>query len=69
MGYYRNMKAKNNNGKIKFPLDIKGDIVFPDFDLSSNFQIPELKAKISSEIQEVESTKRKKQKCQSNKLI
>jgi hypothetical protein len=63
------MKAKTNDGKVKFPLDIKGDTDFPDLDLSMNYQSPPLKAKISSEVKEVESIKRKKQKCQSNKLI
>jgi hypothetical protein len=66
MGYYRYMKKKNDN-KIKFPIDIKGDIELPDFDISENFSIPELKNKISSEVKEV--TKNKKKKCQSNSLI
>jgi hypothetical protein len=60
------MKKKNDN-KIKFPIDIKGDIELPDFDISENFSIPELKNKISSEVKEV--TKNKKKKCQSNSLI
>jgi hypothetical protein len=58
---------KNNDNKIKFPIDIKGDIELPDFDISENFSIPELKNKISSEVKEV--TKNKKKKCQSNSLI
>jgi len=66
MGYYRYMKKKNDN-KIKFPVDIKGDIELPDFDISENFSIPKLKNKISSEVKEV--TKNKKKKCQSNNLI
>lgn len=69
MGYDRHMKAKSNNGKFKFPLNIKGDLMLPDFDLSTNFQSPDIKNKISSEVKEIEPTKRKKQKCQSNKLI
>jgi hypothetical protein len=60
------MKKKNDN-KIKFPVDIKGDIELPDFDISENFSIPKLKNKISSEVGEV--TKNKKKKCQSNNLI
>jgi hypothetical protein len=60
------MKKKNDN-KIKFPVDIKGDIELPDFDISENFSIPKLKNKISSEVKEV--TKNKKKKCQSNNLI
>ena len=60
------MKKKNDN-TIKFPVDIKGDIELPDFDISENFSIPKLKNKISSEVKEV--TKNKKKKCQSNNLI
>ena len=60
------MKKKNDN-KIKFPVDIKGDIELPDFDISENFSIPKLKNKISSEV--IEVTKNKKKKCQSNNLI
>ena len=61
------MKKKNNNGKIKFPIDIKGDLEIPEFDVSENFSIPKLKNKISSEVKEV--TKNKKNKCQSNSLM
>jgi len=61
------MKKKKNNGKIKFPIDIKGDLELPEFDVSENFSIPKLKNKISSEVKEV--TKNKKKKCQSNSLL
>jgi hypothetical protein len=60
------MKKKNDN-KIKFPIDIKGDIELPEFDVSENFSIPVVKSKISSEVEEV--PKNKKNKCQSNSLI
>lgn len=63
------MKAKKNNGKIKFPLDIKGDLELPEFDLSQTFNTSDVKKKISSEIKEVITVKNKKKKCQSNKLI
>jgi hypothetical protein len=69
MGYYRHMKAKKNNGKIKFPLDIKGDLELPEMDLSSVFNSFQVKEKISSEIKEVILVKNKKRKCQSNKLM
>lgn len=58
---------KKNNNKIKFPIDIKGDLELPEFDVSENFSIPKLKNKISSEVKEV--TKNKKNKCQSNSLM
>lgn len=58
---------KKNNNKIKFPIDIKGDLEIPDFDVSENFSIPKLKSKISSEVKEV--TKNKNKKCQSNSLM
>jgi hypothetical protein len=68
MGYYRCMKKKKeNNNKIKFPVEIKGDFELPDFDVSENFSVPKLKNKISSEVKEV--TKIKKNKCQSNSLM
>jgi hypothetical protein len=60
------MKKKNDN-KIKFPIEIKGDLELPEFDLSENFSIPRIKNKISSEVEEV--TKNKKKKCQSNSLL
>jgi hypothetical protein len=69
MGYYRYMKAKENNGKIKFPLDIKGDLNLPDLDLSETFSSSQIKKKINSEIKEVITVKNKKKKCQSNRLI
>ena len=31
------MKYKKNNNKFKFPIDIKGDLDLPDFDISDNF--------------------------------
>jgi hypothetical protein len=65
----RNSKAKNNSGKYKFPIDIKGDFELHDFDLSSNYENSKVKNKISSEIKEVITIKNKKKKCQSNKLI
>ena len=69
MGYYRCMKAKKNNGKIKFPLEIKSELELPELDLSKNFESQIVKKKISSEITEVVSEKKKKKKCQSNSLI
>ena len=59
--------SKKNNNKIKFPIDIKGDLEIPDFDVSENFSIPKLKSKISSEVNEV--LKNKNKKCQSNSLM
>ena len=50
MGYYRYMKAKKNNGKIKFPLEIKGDLELPDLDLSQTYSSSNIKPKISSEV-------------------
>lgn len=58
---------KKNNGKIKFPIEIKGDIELPDFDVSGNFSTEEPKKKISSEIKEISKTNKKK--CQSNSLM
>ena len=69
MGYYRYMKAKKNNGKIKFPLEIKGDLELPDLDLSQTYSSSNVKPKISSEVKEVIIVKNKKKKCQSNRLI
>lgn len=69
MGYYRYMKAKKNNGKIKFPLEIKGDLELPDLDLSQTYSSSNIKPKISSEVKEVIIVKNKKKKCQSNRLI
>ncbi len=69
MGYYRYMKAKKNNGKIKFPLEIKGDLELPDLDLSQTYSSSSIKPKISSEVKEVIIVKNKKKKCQSNRLI
>ena len=63
------MKAKKNNGKIKFPLEIKGDLELPDLDLSQTYSSSNIKPKISSEVKEVTIIKNKKKKCQSNKLI
>ena len=57
------MKAKPNNGKIKFPVEIKGELE------SENFESQVVKRKISSEITEVVSVKNKKKKCQSNSLM
>jgi hypothetical protein len=69
MGYYRNMKAKKNNGKFKFPLDIKGDLDLPELDLSQIYNSSEIKSKINSEVKEVDIVKNKKRKCQSNQLL
>ena len=63
------MKAKKNNGKIKFPLEIKGDLELPDLDLSQTYSSSNIKPKISSEVKEVTIIKNKNKKCQSNKLI
>ena len=65
MGYYRCMK-KNNN-KIKFPIEIKGDLSLPEFEVSENFSITEVKKKISSEVKEIKNNRKKK--CQSNSLM
>jgi hypothetical protein len=67
MGYYRYMKYKKNNNKFKFPVDIKGDLELPDFDISDNFSTEVIKNKIDSEVKEV--SKNKKKKCQSNNLM
>lgn len=61
------MKKKENNNKIKFPIDIKGDIEFPELDVSENFSIIDVKKKISSEVEEIKNNKKKK--CQSNSLM
>jgi hypothetical protein len=65
MGYYRYMKK--NNGKIKFPIEIKGEVDFPEFEISENFSTVEPKKRISSEVKEV--SKNKNKKCQSNSLM
>ncbi len=67
MGYYRDMKAKKNTGKFKFPVQIKGDLDLPDLEIKNTFSDIKLKEKISQEVNEV--TKNKKRKCQSSKLI
>lgn len=61
------MIAKKNNGKFKFPVEIKGEIDLPDFDISENFSNTVVKDKITSEVKEI--TKIKKKKCQSNNLM
>jgi hypothetical protein len=58
---------KKNNNKIKYPIDIKGDIEFPELDVSENFSVVNVKKKISSEVEEVKNNKKKK--CQSNSLM
>jgi hypothetical protein len=63
------MKAKKNNGKIKFPLEINSELELPELDLSKNFESQIVKKKISSEVTEVVSEKKKKKKCQSNSLM
>lgn len=63
------MRNKKNSGKIKFPIEIKGELELPDFDVSNNFTVPELKGKINSEVKELSMEKNKKKKCQSNKLL
>lgn len=67
MGYYRDMKAKKNTGKFKFPVQIKGDLDLPELEIKETFSDIKLKEKISQEVNEV--TKNKKRKCQSSKLI
>ena len=67
MGYYRYMKAKVNNGKFKFPVEIKGQMELPDLDVSENFSNSVVKDKINSEVKEI--CKIKKKKCQSNNLM
>ena len=61
------MKYKKNNNKFKFPVDIKGDLDVPDFDISDNFSTEIIKNKIDSEVKEI--SKNKKKKCQSNSLM
>ena len=61
------MIAKKNNGKFKFPVEIKGEIELTDFDISENFSNTKVKDKITSEVKEI--TKIKKKKCQSNNLM
>lgn len=58
---------KKNNGKIKYPIEIKGEIELPESDISENFSILEVKKRISSEVKEI--SKIKKKKCQSNSLM
>jgi len=58
---------KKNNNKIKYPIDIKGDIEFPELDVSENFSVVNVKKRISSEVKEVKNNKKKK--CQSNSLM
>ncbi len=60
-------KAKDNDGKFKFPVDLKGDLELPEFDASPNFNPGKVKKKISQVPKEVK--KNKKNKCQSNKLM
>lgn len=67
MGYYRYMKAKKNSGKFKFPIDIKGEIDLPIFDISGNFSNNRVKDKLTSEVKEIIKIKNKK--CQSNNLM
>jgi hypothetical protein len=67
MGYYRYMKAKVNNGKFKFPVEIKGEIELPDLDISENFSNSVVKDKIDSKVKEI--CKIKKKKCRSNNLM
>lgn len=63
------MRNKNNN-KYMFPIDIKGDIELPDFDISDNFSVPDPKDKIDSEYKEISIEKKNnKKKCQSKKLV
>ena len=63
------MRTKKNNGKFKFPsLDIKGDLVLDNLEIKEGFSDIIIKPKISQEVKEV-ITKKKKNKCKSNKLI
>ena len=63
------MRAKKNDNKFKFPVDIKGPLDLPDFDISDNFSAEVVKNKIDSEVKEVSVIKNKKSKCQSNSLM
>lgn len=58
---------KKNSEKIKFPIEIKGDIEFPELEISNNFSVSDIKKKISSEVKEIKTNKKKK--CQSNSLM
>jgi hypothetical protein len=66
MGYYRNMKVDKNDGKLKFPVGIKGELDLPELEIKDTFSDIKLKKKISQEVTEVK--KNKKKKCQ-NKLM
>lgn len=59
--------TNKNKEKYKFPVDIKGELELPEFNLDDNFTVPILKNKISAKVEEVQKIKKKK--CQSNKLI
>jgi hypothetical protein len=61
------MKRKKNDNKFKFPVDIKGSLDLPDFDISENFSVEVVKNKIDSEVKEI--SKNNKKKCQSNSLM
>jgi len=62
------MKKKKDNSKIKFPVQIQGDTNLPDVEFPDTFTISEPKPKLSSEINEI-TTKKKKKKCQSKPLM
>jgi len=64
------MKEKKNNGKYKFPIDIKGELLLPDLVIPDPFdEIINIKKKISSEVLNVNKKDKKDKKCKSNKLI
>jgi hypothetical protein len=56
-----------NNNKYKFPVDIKGDLELPDFDISENFSVKVVKNKIDVVVNEIQ--KNNKKKCQSSSLM
>ena len=58
---------KNNDGKYKFPVEIKGDLELPDLEIEDNFNNGVIKEKISSIVEEVKKINRKK--CQSSQLM
>lgn len=61
-------KGKGSN-KFKFPIQLQADSLLPDTDFPDTFTIPEPKPKLSSEVTEISTTKKKKKKCQSNRLM
>jgi len=58
---------KKNDGKFKFPVEIKGELELPELNIEDNFNTNVIKAKISSIVEEVKKINKKK--CQSSKLM